>query len=328
MGTCYKQQGQEAALKLGHELVAGRVKQDRIDQWLAQLRQHPTTTLYCFRGGLRSKISLDWLAEAGCEVPYVEGGYKAMRQFLLETIEAASRHPWLVVAGKTGSGKTELLKTADAELTDIATVNLEGLANHRGSAFGGEVTPQPSQIDFENRLAIELLRLDIRSPWQVLVEDEGRLIGKAFVPLTIQATIRQSSIVELVRPLEERAHAIAEDYVLRRQHELSVLESEAGNSRDVLSIVENRLLEQLTSIRRRLGGERHVLLSQRLTEAFARYRNSGDLTEHFSWIKPLLLEYYDPMYEHQASRSERPRLFRGEQPEIIEWLRHKGETSS
>ncbi|GAA3971966.1 tRNA 2-selenouridine(34) synthase MnmH [Allohahella marinimesophila] len=320
VGTCYKEKGQAAAIDLGHGLVYGAVKQSRIDRWIKQLHRHPETVLYCFRGGLRTKISLEWLAEAGLVVPYVEGGYKAMRHFLIETIEAAGQHPWLVVAGKTGSGKTELLKAAVETASDIAVVDLEHLANHRGSAFGSEVTPQPSQINFENALAIELLRLGQGSASQVLIEDEGRLIGRAFVPMPVQTVIRNSDMVELVRPFEERAQAIAEDYVLRRQQELLEL---FDASTDVLALVEDRLLEQLGSIRRRLGGERHALLTQRLSEAFVRYRSNSDVTEHFSWIEPLLLDYYDPMYEHQASRSNRNLLFRGEQPEILEWLQER-----
>ncbi|WP_416396034.1 tRNA 2-selenouridine(34) synthase MnmH [Allohahella sp. A8] len=323
VGTCYKTQGQAAAIELGHELVSGAVKQSRIDQWIKQLEQQPDTVLYCFRGGLRTKISLEWLADAGFAVPYVEGGYKAMRHFLINTIEAAAQYPWLVVAGKTGSGKTELLKAARAEPSDIATVDLEHLANHRGSAFGGEVTPQPSQINFENALAIELLRLEACSVRRVLVEDEGRLIGRAFVPLAVQDVIRRSPIVELVRPFEQRAQAIAEDYVLRRERELVELSGNGAPSVDILQQVEDRLLEQLGSIKRRLGGERLATLKQQLTAAFDRYRVNRDLTEHYSWIEPLLLEYYDPMYEHQASRSDRELLFRGTQTEILQWLNER-----
>ena len=90
VGTCYKQQGQEAAIKLGHQLVNGAVKAERVAAWAAFARANPAGYLYCFRGGLRSQITQQWLKEeAGIEYPRVVGGYKAMRGFLLETTEQA-----------------------------------------------------------------------------------------------------------------------------------------------------------------------------------------------------------------------------------------------
>ena len=82
VGTCYKEQGQEAALNLGHSLVNGELKAARVAEWKAFCEANPTGYLYCFRGGLRSQISQQWLKEAGIDFPYVEGGYKALRRFL------------------------------------------------------------------------------------------------------------------------------------------------------------------------------------------------------------------------------------------------------
>ncbi|MBU1815801.1 MAG: tRNA 2-selenouridine(34) synthase MnmH, partial [Gammaproteobacteria bacterium] len=92
VGTCYKQQGQQAAIALGHQLVAGQTKQHRIEAWAAFAQAHAQHgVLYCFRGGLRSQIVQQWLhTEAGIAYPRVIGGYKAMRTFLLQTTEAAS----------------------------------------------------------------------------------------------------------------------------------------------------------------------------------------------------------------------------------------------
>ncbi len=172
VGICYKQQGQDAAIKLGHQLVSGELKAQRLAQWAAFARQHPQGYLYCFRGGLRSQTVQRWLREEGIDYPLVIGGYKAMRRFLLEELERSlASASFVLVSGKTGTGKTRVI----AHLA--RAVDLEGLANHRGSSFGQMPTPQPSQIDFENGLSIALLRLLAKSSGPIFLEDEGRLIG-------------------------------------------------------------------------------------------------------------------------------------------------------
>jgi tRNA 2-selenouridine synthase len=151
VGTCYKQQGQEAAIALGYQLVSGATKDERIAAWAAFAQAHPQGYLYCFRGGLRSQITQQWLkSEAGIEYPRVIGGYKAMRSFLLDTTEQAlAECGFQVLGGMTGTGKTDVLLQLSNSL------DLEGHAHHRGSSFGRHVSPQPAQIDFENRLAID-----------------------------------------------------------------------------------------------------------------------------------------------------------------------------
>ena len=89
VGTCYKKNGQEAAIQLGHSLIKGKIKQQRLDAWLDYFEKNPHAYLYCFRGGLRSQLTQQWLKEAGLEIPYVEGGYKAMRQYLIDVIDEA-----------------------------------------------------------------------------------------------------------------------------------------------------------------------------------------------------------------------------------------------
>ena len=142
VGTCYKQRGQEAAITLGHSLVSGEIKNGRIAAWAAFAKVHPHGVLYCFRGGLRSQITQQWLqSEAGIAYPRVIGGYKAMRTFLLETTQAAAQEcDFTVLSGSTGTGKTELI----AQLHH--GIDLEGHANHRGSSFGQRITGQPTQI--------------------------------------------------------------------------------------------------------------------------------------------------------------------------------------
>ena len=108
VGICYKQRGQQAAIELGHRLVGGAVKAARLDAWAAFAKAHPDGYLYCFRGGLRSQIVQQWLRdEAGIAYPRVTGGYKAMRGFLLDTLDRAiAECDFLVLGGMTGTGKT------------------------------------------------------------------------------------------------------------------------------------------------------------------------------------------------------------------------------
>ena len=135
-------------------------------------RANPDGYLYCFRGGLRSQIVQQWLkSEAGIDYPRVVGGYKAMRTFLLETTEqAVAECDFVLVGGMTGTGKTEVL----AQLGNA--VDLEAHANHRGSSFGKRASAQPAQIDFENVLAIDLLKRRAAGQQQFVLEDEARLI--------------------------------------------------------------------------------------------------------------------------------------------------------
>jgi len=161
IGIRYKEKGQESAIKLGRELVNGHLKEQRVGNWLDFVNKHPSGALYCFRGGLRSKIAQEWIyQQSGISYPRIKGGYKALRSFLInEMSRIVNEKIFLVVGGQTGCGKTLLLNKLEN------SIDLEGLANHRGSAFGNNVTPQPKQIDFENAFAIELIKKEINGPY-------------------------------------------------------------------------------------------------------------------------------------------------------------------
>ena len=178
VGICYKQRGQQAAIELGHRLVGGAVKAARLDAWAAFAKAHPDGYLYCFRGGLRSQIVQQWLRdEAGIAYPRVTGGYGAMRGFLLDTLDRAiAECDFLVLGGMTGTGKTEVLRRLDDAL------DLEGHANHRGSSFGKRVSGQPAQINFDNALAIDILRKRAAGHARFVVEDEGQAVGSCSLP--------------------------------------------------------------------------------------------------------------------------------------------------
>lgn len=123
VGTCYKQQGQQAAIALGHSLVNGKLRAQRTQAWVEQVVRQPTGYLYCFRGGLRSQLVQQWLHEAGINYPRIMGGYKALRHFLLTTLESAMTLPMVIVGGNTGCGKTLLINEM------AAGIDLENLAH-------------------------------------------------------------------------------------------------------------------------------------------------------------------------------------------------------
>lgn len=315
VGLCYKKQGQDAAIKLGHELVSGKIKAERVAQWVEFARQHPNGYLYCFRGGLRSRISQQWLAEAGVPYPRIIGGYKAMRTFLLESLEqqiAASS--FVLIAGFTGCGKTQVV----AELT--AVIDLEKLANHRGSSFGKHATDQPVQIDFDNRLAIALLKLHAQNKTRIALEDESRLIGRCALPLSMRDAMLQSPVVWVEESTESRVERILSDYVedLGGQFKHKLGEDEGFEA------FSARLLESLQNLYKRLGGERHTRLEGLMKRALQEQKLTGDLALHRDWIRPLLTEYYDPMYEHQREGKASRIIFSGDRKAVTQYLKQTG----
>lgn len=297
VGTCYKQHGQAAAITLGHQLVAGAVREERMRGWQDFARQHPEGALYCFRGGLRSQTVQQWLADVGVVLPRVEGGYKALRQCLLHVLETRpAALSWVVIAGRTGSGKTHLLTSLPQHL------DLEGRARHRGSAFGRLLEPQPTQIDFENAVAVDLLHLRAESG-PVFVEDESHLIGRSAVPAALRAAMDAAPRVELDLPLEARVDGILDDYIHDLGRRFAARDGELGSQRH-----RERLLGDLARIQRRLGGVRYQSLRTQMEDAFAVQQRTGAVDGHRQWIRALLTEYYDPMYDHQRAQRPAPLL--------------------
>lgn len=313
VGTCYHREGQEAAIRLGHSLVCGAVKEERVAAWLEFVRAHPEGYLYCFRGGLRSAISQQWLREASVDYPRITGGYKAMRHFLVETVESASREAsWRVLAGQTGCGKTELLEQIPA------SIDLEGMACHRGSSFGKRASGQPPQITFENALGIAILRARERFVHRPLVvEDESHLIGRCLIPNPLRETMVHSPVVVVEVTLEERLERTHRSYILGQLEEWqALLGEEAGFIR-----FADDLRQSLANIRNRLGGVRYGELQKELEDALARH-SRGDSDAHKGWIHSLLVDYYDPMYSYQLSKKEGRVIFRGSASAVVEFFHH------
>ncbi len=311
VGTCYKNQGQDAAIALGHTLVKGEIKQQRVDAWLTFIKQNPNAYLYCFRGGLRSQLSQQWIKEAGIDIPYIEGGYKAMRQYLIDTIDnAPAKQPVFILSGITGSGKTDFL------IQRSEAVDLEGLAHHRGSSFGRYHEGQPSQINFENQLAVALLKHQDRDESCLLLEDESFLIGRSAIPKAFYAGMQSANILVLEEPEETRLTRLLNEYV-HKMHSGYVdrLGEEAG-----FSAFSDYLSQSITSIKKRLGGQLHDEFQSIISHALNVQLQQNDTQAHLEWISLLLTRYYDPMYQYQLEQKQARVIFKGSHQAMHEWL--------
>ncbi len=303
VGTTYKQEGQESAIELGHKLVSGETKSRRVAEWGKVLEQAKNPALYCARGGLRSKISQEWLADSGVSIPRIRGGYKSLRQYLLELNQSLPNNfAFNVVSGKTGSGKTTFLNKLKSTR---AVIDLENLAKHRGSAFGNVYGGQPSQANFENQLACSMLKLSKSSSDRALfIEAESRRIGRCFIPLAFWEPMTTSDIYVLEESLETRIDNILNDYVSFVTDRFKILYQQ-----EALNKFEEYLLNSIANISKHLGSERAKSISSLMTTALVQQKQSGEISSHRLWIEPLLVQYYDPHYEkHLESYKSRVKL--------------------
>jgi tRNA 2-selenouridine synthase len=264
VGTLYKQAGPEKATLKGFELVGPRFHLIQREA----LRKFPTKKLilYCWRGGMRSQI-LSWLlTQVGFEVYRLTGGYKTYRSFTFESVRKP--YPLLVLGGKTGAAKTVLLQKLKERGEQV--VDLEGLANHKGSSFGAiGQSAQPTVEQFENLLAEQLRKIHLdQALW---VENESRRIGRIILPDNFYLLMTQSSRIEIEKTDEERITHIASEYAALDQAELSAA---------------------VLRVQKRLGGDR----TKQAVEAIQ--ANQPEI-----WI-PILLQYYDKTYSYDLDRHE------------------------
>lgn len=312
VGTCYKKHGQHAALELGHQLVKGAVRTQRVTAWAEFAQNNPDGYLFCFRGGLRSQISQQWLQEKGVDYPRINGGYKAMRSFLIQTVQQAVQEcHFTVLDGLTGTGKTDvLLQLANA-------LDLEGHANHRGSSFGKHATGQPSQINFENSLAVDILRQRSLGVERFVIENEAKMVGSCSLPHELYTRMQLAPIVVLNEHIEARIERILRDYVINLREEfIALYGAEQGDQ-----MYCERLQHSLLKIQKRLGPERYQHSLQLLNQGLQQQIQGGSLDAHRAWIEILLTQYYDPMYHYQQSKVKERILFTGNHAQVLAYLR-------
>ena len=212
----------------------------------------------------------------------------------------------LIALAQTGTGKTEFLARVPNK------VDLEYRANHRGSAFGKQLSEQPAQIDFENRVALDFLKL--RSG-PVLIEDESRLIGRINLPLLLQKAMAEAPIVLLEDSVENRIARINKEYLVEQFQALTAQTGSVTKAQDAL---ERIFLDSLGAIKKRLGPERHRSLVNLMGVGF-QIQKTGDFSAHNAWIRVLLEEYYDPMYEYQLSKKQSRIVGSGTQEGLLEY---------
>ena len=311
IGIRYKQAGQDEAVKLGLELATPEIREQRLRQWLEFCNAHPQGFIYCFRGGLRSRTTQQWIREQGVDYPLVRGGYKAMRRYLIDQLDnAAEQLPLVCIGGLTGVGKTRVLRRIRGH------IDLEGLANHRGSAFGRDAEDrQPGPIDWENRVAIEFVKHGNRYPGlPVFVEDEGRCIGRITIPDKLYAAMLKAPRAILQVDLPRRIELIAEDYI---ENAWPAYRQAHGDAAEVE--FSGFVLDNLARIQKRLGGERYKRVREIFTSGLREFFASGDVSEFSEGIRILLEQYYDPMYRYQIETKKPEILFEGPEAELLEW---------
>ncbi|MFH0761518.1 MAG: tRNA 2-selenouridine(34) synthase MnmH [Bacteroidota bacterium] len=258
VGTTYKQKSRSESIDLGLDIVgpkmSGFVKLAR------ELASRKRILVHCWRGGMRS-ASMGWLLEtAGFQVSVLKGGYKAYRSYIRENLVTGRK--FIILGGLTGSGKTRWLNELKASGEPVC--DLEALASHRGSVFGGiGLGNQPTNEQFENNL-YALLR-SFRQGDVIWLEDESRLIGNVYLPDPLYSAMIASPLIRIEVPEELRVQIIIDEY--------------APLSRE-------KLADGIRKISRRLGG----LVTQQSLELLA----NGD----YPAVVRLILPYYDKTYAY------------------------------
>lgn len=309
VGTRYKKDGQDAAIKLGHQLVSGDNLEVKLAKWKDFFEKHPDSILTCFRGGLRSQTSQKFLKESGIEIPRIKSGYKGMRTHLSHRLLDYSKSAKMkILTGNTGSGKTRLLK----ELAEFyPCVDLEELAQHRGSAFGKRHgRPQPAQASFENALSVEVIKAAlVERP--ILFEDESRLIGSLHLPEPFFIKMRESKVIKLKVNLEKRIQNIFEDYVL----------IDEMKDPEVIDLIYDKYVAAINRITKKLGGLRASELLADLQMSRKELKENNSLESNRIWIEKLLIWYYDPMYVYSLDLRKPVIEFEGTESEVTDFLR-------
>lgn len=265
IGTVYKQRSKEEAIELGYEFV--NPKRDHLFNLSKAASDKHGIAVHCWRGGMRSKLFAEHLVQYGLPKVYViTGGYKAYRRAAVKSFEQDLQLATL--GGYTGSGKTETLQA----ISDLGEqfIDLEKLANHKGSAFGGLGFPkQPSTEQFENNLYKEWRKFDFSQ--RIWIEDESRTIGSVLLPPALYAQIRNKPVTFLQIPIEERIKFLVAQY---------------GNlNHELIGLAVKR-------ITKKLGGQNAQEALQCL--------NDGNLAAGTS----IVLRYYDKLYEKGVSRRD------------------------
>ena len=300
IGKTFRSNGRKAAIEAGYKLISGEKKTNLIDSWINFILENNNCFIFCFRGGLRSQIAYDWIKLRGFYVNRLEHGYKKYRQQVLLMHQDIENYTgkWMVLGGYTGSGKTDVIKNYQC------SIDLESIANHRGSAFGKTGAEQPSQSNFESLVSEEYLQIQKKLNF-LLMEDESRFIGKAKLPGKWYDKMQISEIILLESDLEERSNRIYSNYV-----------KSPANSKINVNELRSYYLLALSKIRKRLGDNHYQTIKNILKVAF----DSGDKKLHIKWVRILLEKYYDRMYAYKLNLREKQIIFKGNEVDCNDFI--------
>jgi tRNA 2-selenouridine synthase len=256
VGTDYKQRGQAEAIKTGFRLVEPRLNE--IISNTKKVAANNELIVHCWRGGLRSANFCQFVNKDGVKTHQLDGGYKAYRHAALESFK--KQFQFVVIGGCTGSGKSEILRELKNQGEQI--IDLEHLANHKGSAFGGLMQPpQPTTEQFQNELFEELLLLDVNK--RIWIEDESITIGKIFLPNDFWSRMGVSTVVEIELGKHKRVERLVHEYGKANPEEF---------------------LQSMERITTKLGGQHFKAAKEKLLQ--------GDMNATID----ILLTYYDKAY--------------------------------
>lgn len=264
IGTAYKQQGHDLAVLLGLDSFGPRMP--GFVKEASKLAPDKEVLVHCWRGGMRSGAMAWLLSFSGFKVHLLQGGYKAYRHLVQE--QFSKPRPMLIIGGLTGSGKTDLLPYL--QQMGQQTIDLEGMANHKGSAFGAiGMLAQPGTEHFENLLGTELLKLNGQQP--LWLEDEDITIGRVVLPKPFFEQMQQSPTIVLQLPRQLRVQKLAKEYC---QTDKALLEG------------------AILRIKKRLGG----LATKEALEAIA--------NDNMEKMVDLALAYYDKSYTYELAKKQ------------------------
>ncbi|WP_159521191.1 tRNA 2-selenouridine(34) synthase MnmH [Sunxiuqinia indica] len=271
VGTVYVQQSREKAIELGYQYVT-----PKLDWFIRESRNvagKQAVAVHCWRGGMRSQAFAEHLHSNGFDEVYViTGGYKAYRNYVLNFFDQPFQ--LRVLGGYTGSGKTQLLE----KIRELGqqVIDLEGLAHHKGSAFGaiGE-SAQPTVEQFENELHLQLRQFQLNKP--IWVEDESHSIGHVKIPINFFRQIRQQPVYFIDIPKAERAKFLVSDYA---------------------SFGNDLLASAINGISKRLGGQNVKLANDYLVE------------NNYFEVAMIALRYYDKAYNRGVEHRDPTRVHR------------------
>lgn len=269
IGTIYKQASVEAAKERGLAIASAK-----LPALYAKFRElKGQVVIYCWRGGMRSRTMATVMSLMGLKTFRLLGGIRSYRRWVQSTLaEYRLQAPCIVLAGHTGTGKTQLLQRLRED--GYPVLDLEGLAGHRGSIFGHIGLEPNNQKKFEALLLDELLKLEAEGRPYLLIEGESRRIGKVVLPEFLVEAKRGGTVFTVRMPVQERVRNLMADYQPEQHAE--------------------KVKESFEQIRRRM----HTPAAREVESAL------GD--GRYDDVAALLLEYYyDPRYEHAALQYDR-----------------------